>query len=252
MAEYSTFRRTTWDPVLILSQIATVQCFGYSSFGFAMVVLSVVSNVSLSPRLLFDAQLVRSDSVEGWCVALALVAMGLANIVPLVYMVERSRLCVDFSVTFTAVHVILVAWHMHALPSSLLWWLCLAAAAALMALGGRAACLRREMLPIAIRSFMPNHPAERQTLSGGAAEEHELESVRTHRDTPDAAAPAEVIFDSAPSNNNNGDDGDEWGMDSWDGDASPDTSTPLPDASSAPSSHAGTPLTPRFKGAKGD
>ncbi|KAJ1667262.1 hypothetical protein IW140_001716 [Coemansia sp. RSA 1813] len=313
MPEYSTFRKTTWDPVIILSQIATVQCFGYSTFSFAMVVGSLFSSVQLSPRLLFDSRMARSDTVEGWAVGLGLVLMGVANIVPLVYMVERSRLCIDFSVTFTAIHVILVWWHMGDPPTTLFWWLCVAVAGAVMAFGGRAACLRREMLPIAIRSFMPNHPAERQQ-TGAGVEEHELESVypqNTHRDTPDiapqtvrrdtASQGGEVLFDRAHADgssdesggmisaepmpirrgvhdsaskltNNSGDDDDGWGVDSWDGDEDEDdkdddndnstTSKPsgaqrlplaaTPTQGSAPPSRAGTPLTPRSKGAKDD
>ncbi|KAI9505535.1 integral membrane protein S linking to the trans Golgi network-domain-containing protein, partial [Coemansia spiralis] len=160
MPEYSTFRKTSWDPVIILSQIATVQCFGYSTFSFVMVVASMLTGIQLSPRLLFESRLVRGDTVEGWTIGLGLVSMGVANILPLVYMVERSRLCIDFSMTFFAVHLILVWWHQGSPPTTLLWWLVIGVSGAIMAFVGRAACLRREMLPIAIRSFMPNHPSE--------------------------------------------------------------------------------------------
>ncbi|PIA14967.1 hypothetical protein COEREDRAFT_23442, partial [Coemansia reversa NRRL 1564] len=143
------FRPAVWDPLLILAQITTLQCFGYSAFSFLAVVASLVSDMRLRPALLFDGEMVRHDTVEGWIVALSMVAMAAANILPLVYMVERSRLCIDFSLTFFAVHLVLVWWHGRT-PPPLPWWLLVAAATALMGLGGRAACRRRELLPIAI------------------------------------------------------------------------------------------------------
>ncbi|KAJ2655259.1 hypothetical protein IWW48_005635 [Coemansia sp. RSA 1200] len=259
MPEYSTFRKTAWDPVIILSQIATVQCFGYSTFGCAMVAASLFSSVQLSPRLLFDGDAVRGDTVEGWTVGAGVVAMGVANILPLVYMVERSRLCIDFSLTFAAIHVILVWWHTGRPPTTLLWWVCVGAAALAMGAGGRAVCMRREMLPIAIRSFMPSRPPERQPLGG--MEEHELESVAPNRPAPEA----EVLFDTSRSDADaGGDSGDEggdgddaWEMDGWDdaspsagnnGSSAPREAPPAP----TPPSRAGTPLAPRSKGAKGD
>ncbi|KAJ2396630.1 hypothetical protein GGI23_003840 [Coemansia sp. RSA 2559] len=290
MAEYSTFRKTTWDPVIILSQIATVQCFGYSAFSVSMAILSLFSSVPLSPRLLFDARMARSDTVEGWAVSLALVSMGLANIAPLVYMVERSRLCFDFAVTFSAVHVILVWWHMRAPPTALLWWLCVGASGFLMAVGGRAACLRREMLPIAIRSLMPNHPAERQQ-GGAAVEEHELASlegggvapganrrsidVLFDGDSPDEASAAMASAASAPARRGghdsaakpptSDDDDGGWEIDSWDDDNDdrggsaqrpppppPLAASPPTQAYSAPPSRTGTPLALRPKGGKDD
>ncbi|KAI8321807.1 hypothetical protein GQ54DRAFT_261094, partial [Martensiomyces pterosporus] len=148
--EFSSFRKTAWDPVLILSQIATVQCFGYSTFSFCMVVANLLTDIPLGPQLLFDSRLVRGDTVEGWVIGGGLLAIGFTNILPLVYMVERSRLCIDFSLTFYIIHLILVWWHQGGPPNTLLWWLVVGASGSAMAFVGRAACLRRELLPIAI------------------------------------------------------------------------------------------------------
>ncbi|KAJ2003769.1 hypothetical protein GGI04_002848 [Coemansia thaxteri] len=164
--------------------------------------------------------------------------MGLANIVPLVYLVERSRLCIDFSLTFFTIHLVLTWCHQRWPPTTLLWWLVVGVSGSVMALGGRAACLRRELLPIAIRNFMPSHPRE-QTARDLGTEEMELE-------TRDArlAAP-EVLFDSlqadgmpeedAPSQlAKNARGSDEWGNDNWgeedDGVTKPDNVPRAPNA----------------------
>ncbi|KAJ1956953.1 hypothetical protein EC988_001075, partial [Linderina pennispora] len=172
MTEFSSFRKTAWDPILILSQIATLQCFGYSTYSFCMVISSFLTDIALSPALLFDSTLVRGDTVQGWVIGLALVGIGLANILPLVYMVERSRLCIDFSLTFYTIHLALAWWYQGELPKTLLWWAAVGLSGCIMAFVGRAACLRRELLPIAIRNFMPDHPSERRE----ADEEMEMET----------------------------------------------------------------------------
>ncbi|KAJ2077201.1 hypothetical protein H4R24_005274 [Coemansia sp. RSA 988] len=271
MPPYPGFRPAVWDPLLILAQITTLQCFGYSAFSFLAVVASLVSDVRLRPALLFDGELVRHDTVEGWIVALAMLAMAAANILPLVYMVERSRLCIDFSLTFFAVHLALVWWH-GGTPPPLPWWLLIAAAAALMAIGGRAACHRRELLPISIRALMPDRPPERLPLP-----DEELEMVpRAHRDIPEVLfdASADPSAQSAPTtaaanlpkhNNTN----DTWSNATWssdedgdgyaEGEAAPSSarSNPLPNAPHPPStsSSAAVPSSARpltVKGSKDD
>ncbi|KAJ2164386.1 hypothetical protein IW139_003939, partial [Coemansia sp. RSA 353] len=71
MPEYSTFRKSVYDPVLIVAQIVTLQCFGYSTFSVLMVFASILTNVELTPRLLFSSQSVQ-PTVEGSIVAVSL------------------------------------------------------------------------------------------------------------------------------------------------------------------------------------
>ncbi|KAJ2158843.1 hypothetical protein GGF46_003462 [Coemansia sp. RSA 552] len=281
MAEYSTFRRTAWDPILIVSQIVTLQCFGYGTFSFLMILAAILTDVQLSPQLLFDSTLVRGDTVEGWVIGCGLVSMGAANILPLVYMVERSRLCVDFSLTFFAVHLILVWWNQAAPPTGLLWWLVVGGSGCLMALGGRAACLRRELLPIAIRRFMPDRSPESHDDSyGGAigAEEHELETRNVDPGPADNVpmndSHTEVLFDSSrsgrparPHNDTDGWSNDDWDIDDdeddvddGDGDdgsgdnhvtSSSSRASPGAQVSTPTRERAATPLTPQSPMAKG-
>lgn len=187
--------------MLILLQILTVQCFGYSCFGLTVLILRIFANMPLSPHLLFHSNSVRTDTVEGWLIGLSLCLMGLQNIVPLVYMVERSRLCIDFSMTFFLVHFVLVWWYQGAFPWTAGWWVCCGVAGALMAIGGREACMRRELLPIALRSLIP--PSREEPRDPGpdldpvGAEEMELEDMQP---------PAEVVYDDTSSWS-----GDDWG-----------------------------------------
>ncbi|KAJ1727266.1 hypothetical protein LPJ61_004666 [Coemansia biformis] len=213
MAEYSTFRRTAWDPILIVAQIVTLQCFGYSTFSVLMAFASVLTELRLGPQLLFDVRLVRGDMVEG------------------------GR--VDFSLTFFAVHLILVWWHQGTPPLALLWWAAVGASGALMAVGGRAACLRWELLPIAIRSYMPMRPPEAHSDHGGpaGAEEHELETRR-----PEAPA-TEVLFDASrvasgalPRTSASASASDGWSNDDWGTDTNDDSN-----GSTRPSATPGAP-----------
>ncbi|KAJ1827225.1 hypothetical protein LPJ73_008822, partial [Coemansia sp. RSA 2703] len=185
MSTHSTFRQSaSWDPLLILGQIALVQCTAYTTFSVLAVAASHLSPLALSPELLFSSTPMRGDTVTGYLTSLLFLTASLANILPLVYLVERSRLCVDFAVTFAAVHVILVLW-LDGLPTSLLWWLTVAAGATAMALGGRAACARREMLPIAIRRYLP----ERR--------ENEVQEQEEEMELQDRTLP-QVVFEAPP------------------------------------------------------
>ncbi|KAJ2015309.1 Integral membrane protein of the Golgi [Coemansia sp. RSA 922] len=189
-----------------------------------MVIARFLTDLQLSPQLLFDSRLVRGDTVDGWIIGIGLVCMGFANILPLVYMVERSRLCIDFSLTFFTIHLLLTWWHQGwSPPLTLLWWTVIIGSGSVMAVGGRAACMRRELLPIAIRNFMPSHP--RETPSAGDRdidlEEMELETRVTNvRDV------AEVLFDGSqledhagdvPKKRTKDDEGvdDDWGNSNW-------------------------------------
>ncbi|KAJ2480424.1 Integral membrane protein of the Golgi [Coemansia sp. RSA 2052] len=167
--------------------------------------------------------------------------MGFANIIPLVYMVERSRLCIDFSLTFFTIHLLLTWWHQEwSPPLTLFWWAVVIGSGSVMAFGGRAACMRRELLPIAIRNFMPSHPRETPPGRGDiASEEMELETRTANvRDV-------EVLFDAEQleehtsdvpqkraKNDREDDDDDEWGNSNWgeDDEASgePDSGAPGP------------------------
>ncbi|KAJ2757480.1 Integral membrane protein of the Golgi [Coemansia nantahalensis] len=165
-------------------------------------------------------------------------------------MVERSRLCVDFSLTFFAVHLILVWWHQGTPPLALPWWLAVAASGALMAVGGRAACLRRELLPIAIRSYMPVRAPEVGPDHGGpgGAEEHELETrhadpgpahADARRPLPPPPPATEVLFDASPPRASTS-ASDGWSNDDW-GVADDDTAA-RPSAPRQPPARSATPL----------
>ncbi|KAJ2745724.1 Integral membrane protein of the Golgi [Coemansia sp. BCRC 34301] len=185
-----------------------------------MVVARFLTDIQLSPQLLFDSRLVRGDTVDGWIIGIGLVGMGFANIVPLVYMVERSRLCIDFSLTFFTIHLLLTWWHQGwSPPLTLLWWVVVAGSGSAMAFGGRAACMRRELLPIAIRNFMPSHPRETPSRRDDiGTEEMELETRTTSvRDA------VEVLFDGGQLEEQASDvpkkqakeDNDDWGNTKW-------------------------------------
>ncbi|KAJ2722769.1 hypothetical protein GGI07_003097 [Coemansia sp. Benny D115] len=84
-----------------------------------------------------------------------------------------------------------------------------------MALGGRTVCLRRELLPIAIRQYVPAD-AQLRSEPGPGTEEYELESR--------VVANTEVMFET-PADGHGGDNGhhrpdaavatDDWGIDNW-------------------------------------
>ena len=70
----------------------------------------------------------------------------------LVYLIERAKKCLDFSVTLFVIHLFICivygGW-----PSSLTWWVVNGTGVAVMALLGEYLCIRRELREIPITRF---------------------------------------------------------------------------------------------------
>jgi protein SYS1 len=63
------------------------------------------------------------------------------------FIVQRARMCLDFSVTVFVVHLVVVCVD-EGFPRSFAWWLLMAVCATLMATLAENLCMRREMRAI--------------------------------------------------------------------------------------------------------
>lgn len=67
----------------------------------------------------------------------------------LVFLIERAKKCLDFSVTLFVVHLFVCMLY-GGLPSSVTWWVVNGTGIAVMALLGEYLCIRRELREIPI------------------------------------------------------------------------------------------------------
>ncbi|KAI7863721.1 integral membrane protein S linking to the trans Golgi network-domain-containing protein, partial [Spinellus fusiger] len=112
----SSFRTTTWDPLLIIAQVKAI----------------------------------RIDTVSGWTLALVWCIHAVLAIPVLVLVLQRAKLVLDFVVTMHGLHLVIVFMYRHTLPTSGLWWLLQIIHCLIMTLGGEWACMQQEMKPIFI------------------------------------------------------------------------------------------------------
>lgn len=140
-----------WDPWLIVSQIACLQCLYYLSLGLFMWIL-VGSRVPRLPLLyFFDYSMLSASTVTGWCILAAFFFSALAGAGYMLFLIERAKKCLDFATTLYIIHLFLCliygGW-----PSSVTWWVSNGVGLAAMALLGEWLCIRRELRDIPIRT----------------------------------------------------------------------------------------------------
>ncbi|TPX71463.1 hypothetical protein SpCBS45565_g01121 [Spizellomyces sp. 'palustris'] len=101
----ASFRTSTFDPVLIAAQIVALQSTYYLSASLIVFVLELLtgSPVTLNHVLMHDE--LRTDTVLGWSLFLAyLMNAGLGSYYLLI-IVQRAKLCLDFSCTLHILHI---------------------------------------------------------------------------------------------------------------------------------------------------
>ncbi|WJX42850.1 hypothetical protein P8452_30033 [Trifolium repens] len=144
-----------WDPWLIVAQIVCLQCMYYSTLGFFLSILVGTRVSRLSLVYFFDYATVTTSTVTGWCVCASFLLSSAAGAVYMLYLIERAKKCLDFSVTLYIIHLFICivygGW-----PSSIAWWIVNGTGIALMALLGEYLCIRRELQEIPIPRYRSN------------------------------------------------------------------------------------------------
>jgi len=135
--------------VLILCQIVALQCLWYAAMGAALVGSHVVYGLPLTLDHLFSLERplsARTDIGSQSLMVLAISAVAGAALLRSV--VEKSRKCLDFSVTLFFIHMAAsVAYSRSAVPTAT-WCLAHAGALVLMVVLGEFLCSRNELREI--------------------------------------------------------------------------------------------------------
>ncbi|GMN37258.1 hypothetical protein TIFTF001_006678 [Ficus carica] len=141
-----------WDPWLIVAQIVCLQCVYYLTLGLLLSLLVGTRVSRMSLVYFFDYSSLTASTVTGWCVIASFLLSSLAGVGYLVYLIERAKKCLDFSVTLYVIHLFICivygGW-----PSSLTWWVVNGTGVAVMALLGEYLCIKRELREIPITRF---------------------------------------------------------------------------------------------------
>ncbi|OAD70628.1 hypothetical protein PHYBLDRAFT_94293, partial [Phycomyces blakesleeanus NRRL 1555(-)] len=144
----SSFRTTTWDPLLIIAQIISLQSLSYLLVSLALIIALALTGSEITLDAILSDQEIRMDAVSGWTLALVWFLHAFLAIPLLVLIVQRAKLILDFVLTMHGIHLVAVWIYRKQLPTGGVWWLLQLVHALIMTLGGEWACMRREMEPI--------------------------------------------------------------------------------------------------------
>eukprot|EP00775_Hariotina_reticulata_P000597 gene597-884_t len=147
-----------WDPVLIISQIVSVQCLFYFSLGLIQAVTIGPSLGYITVAYIFDWNTLHFWTKLGWLNWLSHLLNSLAAAATLAWIVERAKKCLDFAATCYIWHAIFVCCY-SGWPRSAPWWIANVIGFLTMLLLGEWLCVAREMQDIPISELWQGHGA---------------------------------------------------------------------------------------------
>lgn len=133
-----------FNPRLIFSQIVAMQCFHYVVLGFLVQVNYVIFGTSITLDRVFTDEYVGLWTAAGWADTLAILIASLVGSVLLAVIVEKSKKCLDFSVTLFMIHFILCTLY-KGVPRTWDWYIVHVLGTVFMVLFGEYLCSRREL-----------------------------------------------------------------------------------------------------------
>ncbi|XP_061429351.1 protein SYS1 homolog [Lethenteron reissneri] len=144
------FRSYAWDPVLIVSQMALMQCVFYGFLCLWLALIDVLVQANRTLDQIFSYQVLEFSTAHGRVPLIAFVLNALTCALGLWLFVRRGKQCLDFTVTTHFFHM-LACWAYNAsFPSALTWWLVNLVCVALMAVIGEYLCMRSELMAIPV------------------------------------------------------------------------------------------------------
>ncbi|XP_071958978.1 protein SYS1 homolog [Antedon mediterranea] len=146
----ASFRSYVWDPILIISQMLSMQTVFYVSLGFWLILIDNISSTNKSLDQIFNHQSLDISSGSGKVILIAFMLNSLTGAVSLWLIVRRSKQCWDFAITVHIIHLLACWVYNIRFPSTMTWWLTNISCAALMTVLGEYLCMRSEMKAIPV------------------------------------------------------------------------------------------------------
>lgn len=137
-----------WDPALIVGQIITVQLLSYASLTIMISITAEMSGYGPSVVFIFDHRIMRLSTTK--LVIIAHLANSLVGAYLLRVFVERSKSCLDFSLTYYIIHFICVWYYNKSMPDTFIWYFINACGAFIMCVASEFLCRKEEMKSIPI------------------------------------------------------------------------------------------------------
>ncbi|CAJ1955864.1 unnamed protein product [Cylindrotheca closterium] len=133
-----------FNPRLIFSQICALQCYHYLLLGLLLELNKIFYGTSITIERIFTDNYVKVFAWRGWSDISAILLSSLMGSVLLAIIVEKSKKCLDFSVTLFLIHVVLCTIY-DGMPATWDWWVVHILGLIIMTLFGEYLCARKEL-----------------------------------------------------------------------------------------------------------
>eukprot|EP00668_Euglena_longa_P045175 GGOE01060802.1.p1 GENE.GGOE01060802.1~~GGOE01060802.1.p1 ORF type:complete len:157 (+),score=34.29 GGOE01060802.1:58-528(+) len=138
-----------FDAAYILSQIITMQCLYYCGLAINLFIIDMILREPLSLSQFFSTEGVSFTKLSGWAIIISYVLAAVESGGFLYLVVERSKKCLDFTLTLFVLHF-LACVAVYGFPVNVEWWLLIVLSTAIMTLSGEWLCMKRELQEISL------------------------------------------------------------------------------------------------------
>ncbi|KAK3085484.1 hypothetical protein FSP39_004106 [Pinctada imbricata] len=125
-----------------------MQCQFYFILGLWTGLLDLIGKFDISLEQIFSQTEYSLLNNLGRVNVIAFLLNSLTSAIALWYVVQRTKLCLDFAVTAHLVHLVISSIFNAHLPKTLAWWILNITSVALMTVLGEYLCMRTEMKAI--------------------------------------------------------------------------------------------------------
>ncbi len=153
-----------WDPLLILSQIVCLQCADYVLQSAVLYLVESAQSRVLTLHQLFSPYALHYASSSGLYVTAVTLLNAVLVAFAFEFIVERSRLCLDFAVTLRCVHVAACIVYTETFPTWWYFWLVQCVCALVTACAAHHRCRQRELIDIPRRQVVRRTAAAAVTV----------------------------------------------------------------------------------------
>jgi len=137
-----------FNPRLIFSQIVAIQSLHYLALSFLFQVNHVLFGTDITIDRIFTGNYLNVWTAEGWIDNGAFLTTSIFGAFLLAFIVEKSKKCLDFSVTSFTIHLLICSFYEGKFPRSWDWWIMHVLGMIVMILLGEYLCSRLEMREI--------------------------------------------------------------------------------------------------------
>ncbi|XP_066588476.1 protein SYS1 homolog [Prorops nasuta] len=148
------FRKSTWDPILIISQIIAVQSLMYCCLGVWIWIISFILGTTKSLDYAFQYNEIHVRDYGGRLVITIFILNALIGSWALWWLVQRAKQCMDFTCTAHLIHLLCCWIYNASFPTNFSWWCLNIVSLSIMCVCGEFLCMRTELqaIPLGMNS----------------------------------------------------------------------------------------------------